>query len=301
MAVAVNVDGMLNAVDHDVVVEQLATGFMFTEGPIWNPEEGCLYFSDMPGDVRRRWSERDGVGEVRRPANKCNGMTYDAELNLLVCEHTTSRLVREWRGGSAETLASSYRGKELNSPNDVCMRSDGSIYFTDPSFGRSAAFGVERDQELDIQGVYLVTSDGSGLKLVADDFAQPNGLCFCPDESLLYINDTARAQIRVFEPAADGSLTNGRVFAENVGTGDIDTGVVDGIKCDERGNIWVTGPGGIWIFDPAGRHLGVVEIPEHVANMHWGGPDWEQLYVCASTSLYRLQAKVAGRCEPFMQ
>ncbi|MGH3318723.1 MAG: SMP-30/gluconolactonase/LRE family protein [Streptosporangiaceae bacterium] len=301
MGVAVNSDAMLDLVDRDVTVERLGTGFTFTEGPIWNPEERCLYFSDMPGDVRRRWSEREGVVEVRRPANKGNGMTYDAELNLIVCEHTTSRLVREHRDGSTEMLVSHYRGKELNSPNDVCVRSDDAIYFTDPSFGRTAAFGVEREQELDLQGVYLIRPDGGELELVAGDFAEPNGLCFSPDESLLYINDTARAHIRVFEVDADGTLSKGRVFAENIGTGDIDAGVVDGMKCDERGDIWVTGPGGIWVFDPAGEHLGVIEVPENIGNLHWGGPDWKWLYVCASTSLYRVATKVAGRREPFMR
>lgn len=300
MGVIVNSDALLDLVDRDVEVERLGTGFTFTEGPIWNPEEQCLYFSDMPGDVRRRWSERDGVAEVRRPSNKGNGMTYDAEVNLIVCEHVTSSLVRERRGGGRETLASHYQGKELNSPNDVCVRSDGSIYFTDPTYGRVEGFGVPRDQDLTFQGVYRVPP-GGGLELLGDDFGQPNGLCFSPDESLLYVNDSARAHIRVFDVAADGSLENGRVFAENIGRGELAEGLVDGMKCDERGDIWVTGPGGVWVFNPEGEHLGVVEVPEVIGNIHWGGRDWKDMYVCASTSLYRFHALVAARREPFMK
>ncbi len=145
-------------VDLEAPVEPIATGFKFTEGPIWHPLERYLLFSDMPGDVRRRWDPARGVAEVRRPSHKCNGMTYDADLNLIVCEHATSSLVREQPDGRREILASRFEGKELNSPNDVCVRSDGSIYFTDPWYGRMPGFGVERPRELGFQGVYRVTT-----------------------------------------------------------------------------------------------------------------------------------------------
>ena len=145
----------------------------------------------MPGDVRRRWDPESGVAEVRRPSNKCNGMTYDADLNLIVCEHATSSLVRERPDGGREILASHFEGKELNSPNDVCVHSDGSIYFTDPWYGRMPGFGVERPRELGFQGVYRVRTDGALELLVDRDlFDQPNGLCFSPDEKRLYVNDT---------------------------------------------------------------------------------------------------------------
>jgi gluconolactonase len=227
-------------------------------------------------------------------------------LNLIVCEHVTSSLIRERRDGVRENLAYHWQGKYLNSPNDVCVRSDGSIYFTDPWYGRYPGFGIQRERELGWQGVFRVPP-GSGqeqLELVVgeDEFDQPNGLCFSPDESLLYINDTTHANIKVFDIAADGSLSNGRVFAENIGDGDLAKGgLVDGMKCDERGNVWVTGPSGIWVFSPEGEHLGVVEIPENVGNLAFGGPDWNWLFVPASTSLYRVQTKVAGRVEPFMR
>ena len=304
MAVDVKSDKLFELVDREAKVEKLATGFTFTEGPIWNKEGRFLLFSDMPGDVRRRWDATSGVTEVMRPSNKGNGMTLDARGRLIVCEHSTSSVVRmdpDGTGAGREVLASHYEGKELNSPNDVVVKSDGSIYFSDPTYGRMPGFGVEREQELAFQGVYRIPSGGGDLQLLVDDFEQPNGLCFSPDESLLYINDTPRAHIRVFDVQSDGSIANGRMFAESIGTGSLEKGdLVDGMKCDERGNVWVTGPDGVWVFSPEGEHLGVVGIPENVGNLHWGGPDWNWMFVCASTGLYRFQAKVSGRREPFM-
>jgi gluconolactonase len=300
--VDVRSEKLADLVDENVEVEQLGTGFTFTEGPIWHPRDDYLLFSDMPADIRRKWTPDGRVEEVRNPSNKCNGMTYDADLNLLVCEHTTSSVVRERPDGTRETLASHYQGKELNSPNDIVVHSSGAIYFTDPTYGRWPGFGIERDQDLDFQGVYRLAPGGGGPELLIDDFGEPNGLCFSPDESLLYINDTPKAHIRVFDVASDGTIANGRVFAEGIGDGDLAKGgLVDGMKCDERGSIWVTGPRGVWVFSPDGEHLGVVEIPESVGNVHWGGPEWKWMFVPSSTSLYRFQTKVAGRREPFMR
>jgi gluconolactonase len=162
-------------------------------------------------------------------------------------------------------------------------------------------FGLERDQDLDFQGVYRIPPGGGDPQLLVDDFGQPNGLCFSPDESLLYINDTTKAHIRVFDVQGDGSLANGRLLAEDIGTASLEKmDLVDGMKCDERGNIWVTGPGGVWVISPDGEHLGTVEIPEPVGNLAWGGPDWNWLYVPASSSVYRVQTKVSARREPYM-
>ena len=303
MAVRVESEQLHELIDPEAVVEQLGTGFTFTEGPIWNPPGQYLLFSDMPGDTRRRWDERDGVRTIASPSNKGNGMTLDAEGRLIVCEHATSSVVRmnpDGAGGGREVLASHYEGKELNSPNDVVVHSSSAIYFSDPTYGRMPVFGVEREQELDFQGVYRIPPGGGAVELLADNFLQPNGLCFSPDESLLYVNDTDRAHIRVFDVAADGSISNSRVFAEGIGTGDMATGLVDGMKCDELGNVWVTGPGGVWVFSPAGEHLGVIGFPENTGNLHWGGREWNWLFVPASTSLYRVKTKVRGRQEPFM-
>ena len=172
---------------------------------------------------------------------------------------------------------------------------DGSIFFTDPTYGRMPVFGLPREQELDFQGVYRLPPGGGELQLLVDDFAQPNGLCFSPDESLLYVNDTVRAHIRVFDVGAGHRLENGRVFAEGIGEGDLAKGgLVDGMKLDERGNVYVTGPEGVWVFSPEGEHIGVIEVPEDVGNVNWGGDDWQTLYIPASTSVYRVRMKVAG-------
>jgi gluconolactonase len=300
VAVRANLPALYELIDENVEVERVAGGFDFSEGPVWNAEGGYLLFSDMLGDVRRRWDEQSGITEVAHPSSKGNGMTYDAEARLIVCEHATSSVVRQRPDGSFETIASHYQGKELNSPNDVVVKSDGSIYFTDPTFGRMPGFGVEREQELDFQGVYRILPGDGDLQLLVDDFEQPNGLCFSPDESLLYVDDTPRAHIRVFDVRPDGALENGRLFFENIGRGVIEEGVPDGIKCDERGNVYVTGPGGIWVISPEAEHLGVIETPENVHNLNWGGPDWKTLYMTCSTSLCRAQMKVAGNRVPYM-
>ena len=302
MGVQVNVAALEDLIDPNAEIDRVATGFMFTEGPIWNAREQALYFSDLPGDVRRRWSEADGVREVMRPSNKCNGLTYDAEGNLLVCEHSTSLLVRERPDGTRETVASHFEGKELNSPNDVVVRSDGSIYFSDPWYGRMPGDGVARERELGFQGVYRIPPNGGEPELVVgrDEYEQPNGLCFSPDESLLYVNDTVKARIKVYDVNADGSLSHARMFFEALGTGVFEQGIPDGMKCDERGNVWVTGPGGVWVISPEAVHLGIVQVPENVGNLAWGGDDWHTLFMPSSTSLYRIRTKVGPRREPYM-
>jgi gluconolactonase len=304
MAVQVNSPAFLELVDEDAELERLGTGFTFTEGPIWNPA-GYLLFSDMPGDVRRRWDEQSGVQEVANPSNKGNGMTIDHDGRLIVCEHVTSSVVRidpDGTGSGREVLATHYGGRELNSPNDVVVKSDGAIYFTDPTYGRMPGFGIEREQDLEFQGVYRIAPGGGDPQLMIDDFDQPNGLCFSTDESLLYINDTTRAHIRVFDVASDGTIANGRVLADGIGSGDLAIGdLVDGMKLDERGNVWVTGPGGVCVFDPEGEHIGTVEVPENVGNVNWGGPDWNWLFIPATTSVYRIQCKVSGNRLPYMR
>jgi gluconolactonase len=232
-------------------------------------------------------------------------MTWDLEGRLLVCEHVTSSVVRmdpDGKGGGREVLATHYDGKELNSPNDVVVKSDGTIYFTDPTYGRMPGFGIEREQDLDFQGVYRIPPGGGDLQLLIDDFVQPNGLCFTADEKTLYINDTDRAHIRAFDVQDDGTIANGRVVAEGIGSGDLAIGdLVDGMKLDERGNIYVTGPGGVCVFDPEGSQLGTIEVPENVGNINWGGPDWNWLFIAASTSMYRTKCNVSGNPLPYMR
>lgn len=306
MGVVVNNERMLDLVDANAQAEKVATGFMFIEGPVWHPD-GYLLFSDIPASVRRRWTPDGRVVEVQRPTNKGNGMTLDADLNLVVCEHKTSSVIRaklnpDGAVASSEVIASHYDGKELNSPNDVVVANDGSVYFTDPIYGRWPVVGEVREPEMGFQGVYRVPPGNGHVQLLVDDFVQPNGLCFSPGEEYLYVNDSGVHHIRRFTVNADGTISGGDVLIANVGTPeDFDAGVCDGMKCDEHGNIWVTGPGGIWAVSPEGEHLGTVEVPEHASNLNWGGPEWNILHVCASSSVYRIRCKVHGNRASYMR
>ncbi|HXG16090.1 MAG TPA: SMP-30/gluconolactonase/LRE family protein [Calidithermus sp.] len=271
--------------------ERLGTGFLFTEGPVWHPVGKFLIFSDMPGDHMRRWSAREGITTYRKPSNMANGNAYDRQGRLLTCEHATSRVVRTEPDGRLTVLASHYQGKELNSPNDIVCRRDGSIYFTDPPYGRVKFYGVERPQELPFQGVYRVGPDPEHPELLVDDFDRPNGLCFALDEQRLFINDTARKHIRVFDVTPTGGLRGGRVWAETRGD---KPGAPDGMKIDARGNVYCCGPGGIHVFSPDGSLMEVIEVPEYTANFCWGDDDYRSLFITASTSLYRIRTAVPG-------
>ena len=291
--------GLRSLLDENIAVRVLAAGFTFTEGPIWHPKDQYLLFSDIPPGIRRRW-DKSGASEVLKPSNKGNGMTYDRSLNLLVCEHATSSVAR-FSNGQREVLASHFEGKELNSPNDIAMAADGGIWFTDPTYGRMPVYGVERPCQLDFRGVYRVPPGGGALELVVEKslFGQPNGLCFSPDEKRLYINDTEQANIRVYDVEGD-KLKNMQVFASNIADDAQPGRRPDGMKCDAQGNIWCTGPDGLWIYAPDGRLLGKVAVPEMVANFHWGDAGWRTLFITASTSLYALEVKVGPHKESFM-
>lgn len=287
----------------DVQPQALAGGFTYTEGPVWHAASGSLPFHDIPSDRRLRWSEAGGVELVARPTRKGNGMALDRQGRLLVCESAAHRVVRHEHDGAVTILAERHEGRELNSPNDLVVRSDGDVYFTDPAYGRIPVYGVERPRELAVQGVFRIRAADGGLELVCDDFAQPNGLCLSPDERRLYVNDTERAEVRAFDVAADGTLRGGAVLHAPVGPALafedarrnlLPHGFVDGMKCDARGNVYVTGPGGIWVLDPRGRHLGIVELPEDVANFAWGGADGLDLFCCCRSALVRVRMRVRG-------
>ncbi|MBI2717579.1 MAG: SMP-30/gluconolactonase/LRE family protein [Rhizobiales bacterium] len=269
----------------DIRIERLATGFDFTEGPIWNETGQFLIFSDMPGDHMRRWSETGGIATFRKPCNMANGNCWDRQGRMLTCEHATSRVTRTAADGGITVIASHYQGRELNSPNDIVVHADGGIYFTDPTFGRMEYYGVKRAPQLDFRGVYRVEADGSGLRLLVADFDQPNGLCFSRDGRRLFVNDTMRGHIRVFAIGADGGLAGGEVWAEVKGDGQ---GLPDGLKIDRDDNVYCCGPGGLHVFDANGHSLGVIHTPEIVANFNWGGPGYRSIFLTASTSLYRI-------------
>lgn len=275
----------------DAELEQVLSGFEFLEGPVWHPDERHLTFSDIVGNTMYRWSRAGGLDVYRKPSHMANGNTYDRKGRLLTCEHATSRVTRTELDGSLTVLASHYLGKELNSPNDIVVGQDSSIYFTDPTSGRTATYGVLREQELDFQGVYRLDSENTTLTLLVDDFSKPNGLCLSMDEAQLFVNDTDRNHIRVFDVQPDGSLSGGQVWAETIGEG---VGVPDGMKIDENENLYCCGPGGIHLFDKQANSLGVIRVPVQAANFAWGDDDLRSLYITASTALYRLRVKVPG-------
>jgi len=280
-------------VDPGSEVQRLATGFRFVEGPSWHAAEEALYFSDIIGNAQYRWHERDGVSTFRAPSFMANGTAWDLQGRLLLCEHAGSRVSRVDLAGNYEILASHFEGKQLNSPNDIVVRSDGCIYFTDPPYGRNATHGVLREQELGFQGVYRLDPESLELTLLVDDFAGPNGLCFSVDESLLFINDTVRQHIRAFDVAPDGTLGHGRLWAE---TGGSEPGVADGMKVDQAGHLYCCGSGGIHVFDPDGERVGIIRVPEVPANFTWGGAGLRDLLITARQSLYRLRVRIPGHC-----
>ena len=267
-------------------VEKLATGFQFTEGPVWDASEGCLLFSDIPANRIYRWAPGEPATIYREPSGNSNGLTFDGGGSLITCEHGTRRLGKVEKGGAYTMLADRYQGRRLNSPNDAVVKSDGSIYFTDPPYGIKP-----EEQELEFKGVYRLNPDGQEPTLLVDDMERPNGLAFSPDERILYIADSSdRRHVKAFDVKDDGTLADGRVFAEIKSEL---PGNPDGMKVDVEGNLYVAAAG-VWIFSEKGENLGVIEMPETPSNLAWGNEDRKTLYITARTSLYRLKMNVQG-------
>jgi gluconolactonase len=275
----------------DASLERLADGFEFTEGPVWDFAAGHLTFSDIPGDTMYRYVPGEGVSTYRKPSNFSNGMTLDADGRIVVCEHRTRRVTREVEPGTFETVAESYGGQQLNAPNDVIVAPDGSIVFTDPHYGLGEGFGGPAEQVLPHRGVYRVPPGGGEPQLLVDDFEGPNGLALSPAGDVLYVDDTERAHIRAFTVGDGWALSGGEVLVELSGDGE---GVLDGLKLDEQGRIYCTGPGGVFICTPSGMVLGRIRVPEVAANLAWGDEDARTLYITASDKLYRLRTQVPG-------
>jgi len=274
----------LNALIERGDPEKLAGNFQFVEGPVWRAD-GSLLFSDIPASRIYRWTPDGGAQVWREPTGNSNGLTLDREGRLIACEHSGRRVSRTEADGTVVAIASHYRGGRLNSPNDVVVKSDGAVYFSDPPYGIQP-----QEREQPCNGVYRLLPDGA-LELLVDDFDRPNGLAFSPDESILYIDDSPRRHVRAFDVRPDGALTNSRILA------DMDhpqPGSPDGMKIDEEGHLYVAGATGIWVFEPNGELLGVVATPERPANCAWGDADRKSLYITARTSLYRIRVKVAG-------
>jgi gluconolactonase len=288
-------------IDPAAELRRVASGFVFIEGPAWHAASSTLLFSDIQNDTRWRWTADGGAVVDMRPSYISNGMVFDGDGGLLVCEHVTSSVVRLLPDGNRQVVAYHHEGRYLNSPNDVVSRSDGSVYFTDPNYGRwNAPCGVERRCDLDFQGLFRVPAGGGPLQLLAPpgEFSQPNGLCFSPDESVLYVDDVQG--IKAFDVAADGSLGPARILHWDMGLdGRGLPGEPDGMKCDEFGNVWCCARGGVWVISPAGDLLGIIETPEITANIAWGGPGWRTLFLCSSTSLYTLPTRARSAPLPY--
>lgn len=271
-------------------IEKLAGGFKFIEGPVWS-RDGTLLFSDIPNDVIHRWDPKSRqLSDYRRPSASTNGNTLDREGRLVCCEHAGRRVSRREKDGIYTTLADRYEGKRLNSPNDVIFKSDGALYFTDPPYGLPKQ-DDDPGKELKHNGVYRL-KDGK-LALLTADLTRPNGLAFSPDEKILYVanSDAARKLWMAYPVKSDGTLGEGRVFYDV--TASKEDGLPDGMKVDRQGNLYCTGPGGVWIFDARGKHLGTIRPAEVPANCHWGD-DGKTLYMTARTGLYRIRLSIAG-------
>ena len=271
-------------------VKRLATGFDWTEGPVWFGDAGCLLFSDIPNNRIVRWSE-DGVTTYRQPSNYANGHTRDRQGRLVTCEHGTRRVTRTEWDGSVTVIADNYQGKRLNSPNDVIVAPDGAIWFTDPHYGIMTDYeGSKAEQELPCS-VYRVSADGA-IEAVITDMQGPNGLAFSPDGSRLYVADTGRMftsdprHIRVFDMVG-GRPTNGRIFHV------ITPGCADGMRVDSDGNVWSSAADGVHCISPDGHLMGKILVPELVSNLCFGGQAKHRLFITATTSVYSV---VLNRC-----
>jgi gluconolactonase len=266
----------------DAKLTKVAGDFKFVEGPCWSETDGgYLVFSDIPADEMKRWDAAHGISTYRKPSHQANGNTRTPDGNLVTCEHETRRVEIE-RDGKVQVLVDNFQGKKFNSPNDVIVESDGTIWFTDPPYG--VPKGQQR--EIEKQNVYRV-KDGVAT-IAVDDFDMPNGLCFSPDESKLYIADSGSPHhIRVFD-VQNGELKNSRTFAV------LDNGIPDGIRCDEKGNIWSSAGDGIHVFTPDGQLIGKIPVPETPANLCFGGADGKTLFITARTSLYSIETNVTG-------
>ncbi|HCG91235.1 MAG TPA: gluconolactonase [Dehalococcoidia bacterium] len=298
MAIKQISDRLVDILDVSQEVEFVADGFGGdqgpTEGPLWWHEENALIFSDIHNNRRMTWQEGQEAKVLQDGTNQSNGLTRDLNGRLVACEHLSRRVVRLEHDGVTTVIANSFQGKQLNRPNDVIVKSDGSIYFTDPWSHK-----VPQNQwDLNFAGVYRVSPDLGTLTLLVSDFVFPNGLAFSEDEKFLYVNDSRKAVIRSFEVNPDGTLAKGtdRIFANVSG---LMPGVADGMKVDVNGNVYCGGSGGLWIFDACGAHLGTIEHGGHATtNVAFGGENWDTLYFTTWNSVGRVKLKVKGTSVP---
>jgi len=299
MSATVVLDDRLRAlVDPAASPDQIASGCIFTEGPVWSHRDNSLIFSDVRGNTMYRWTEAGGQQVIRQPSQVSNGNTYDLDGNLVTCEHLGRRVSRTYPDGRIETVVSHFEGNRLSSPNDLVYAPNGDLYFTDPPYGLRQPDGTFAPSETPSNGVYRIAASDGSMTVLVEDFERPNGLVISLDQRQLLVDDTDRAHVRIFDLGADGTLSNGRVFAEVKHGGTV--GRPDGMKLDSQGNLYVTAntAEGVWVYAPDGTLLGFIGAPEPPANVGWGGPDNRTLFITANTGVYRLQMLVSGQPLP---
>lgn len=293
MIVEIRSEAMKALVDPAASLDKIAHGLEFGEGPVWDKRTDSLLFVEIIGSRINRFTPNVGLEVVVPDTGHANGMTFDHQARLLVAGWSSRTVWRREHDGSHTTLASHYQGKAINTPNDIVVRSDGSIYWTDSDGGFyiPGMEGNDVQRYLDFSGVYRIPPDGGEPQLVIREGLFPNGLAFSPDEKLLYVTDTRGRHLRVFDVAPDGSVGNARIFYELQGE---EPGHADGMKIDVRGNVYCTGPGGIHVLSPAGELLGRIRVPDDCTNMAWGDKDGCSLYITAFHSLYRIRTQIPG-------
>ena len=285
-------------VPRDAVLERLATGAVWSEGPVYLPESGDVVWSDIPNNRMLRWSTDDGLSVHRAPSNFVNGNTLDADGRIVHCSHGARAILRTEHDGAVTTLVDRWHGRRFNSPNDLVVRADGTIWFTDPPYGiRSNDEGYQAESEIRACNVYRFDPADGALEVVVTDVEEPNGLAFSPDGSLLYVADTSAAfrddgggnhHIRVYDVLDGRRACNGRLFAE------VSPGLADGFRLDREGNLYTSSEDSIQVYDACGVRLGRIPVPEKVSNCCWGGPGRNELFVTASSSLYRIVLTAVG-------